>query len=138
MNNNEIRSLLKKLGLKATPQRVEIVGFITKNNHSSAGEIKEHTDKVLPSVSFSTIYLTVNTLIEADIIIPVTFEPGTVRYDTNTDSHYHMICVECGKITEVGLDPLEKFSMDEFLSLGFTDIYGFAIHFFGKCTDCGG
>lgn len=138
MKKEAIIELLHGSGMKATPQRVEIIDYIFRNNHSSAAEIKEHTDKVLPSVSFSTIYLTVNTLVEAGTIIPITLEPGVVRYDTNTSPHYHIICIECGSITEVPIDPFSKFPISEFREFGFSEILGFGIHFFGICDKCAG
>lgn len=136
MNEEKIREILKQSDLKITPQRLEILNYILTNNHSSAQEIKEHVSKKVSSVSFSTIYYTIDKLIEAGIIIPITLEPGVVRYDTNTQPHYHIICVKCGKITEVKIDPFEKFTLEELKEKGFDEILGFEIHFFGICKDC--
>ncbi len=128
--------MLRELGLKVTPQRKEIVKYIFANNHCSAPEIKEHTDKVISSVSYSTIYLTAGKLAEAGIIIPVSFEPGVVRYDTNTEPHLHVVCYECGHVTEVPFN-IGDHNFEELLSEnGFNDIAGFDIHFFAKCKEC--
>ena len=136
MKDKDIKSLLKKSGLKLTPQRIEITRFIFEHNHCSASEIKEYTDKNLPSVSFSTIYLTLMKLMETGNLIPITFEPGVIRYDTNTYPHYHIICTECFRIEEVPINIYEKFSDREFKSHNFSDIEGFEIHFFGVCDEC--
>lgn len=136
MNDDKIREILKKGKLKVTPQRMEIIRYIFEHNHSSAQEIKENVSKKVPSVSFSTIYYTLDKLVELGMIIPITLEPETVRYDTNLSPHYHIICVECGEITEVPINIFEKFSEDELKSAGFSEIYGFEIHFFGLCKKC--
>ena len=138
MNEKTIRELLKKIELKVTPQRLEILDYILSSNHVSAQEIREHVSKKVSSVSFSTIYYTIDKLIDTGIIIPITLEPGVVRYDTNTDPHYHIICVKCGKITEIHIDPFEKFPLEELKENGFDDILGFEIHFFGICKNCSG
>ncbi|MCD6579550.1 transcriptional repressor [bacterium] len=136
MKENEVREILKNSDLKITPQRLEILNYILSNNHASAQEIREHVSKKVSSVSFSTIYYTIDKLIDTGMIIPITLEPGVVRYDTNPDPHYHIICIKCGKITEVHIDPFEKFSLEELKKNGFEDILGFEIHFFGICKKC--
>jgi Fur family peroxide stress response transcriptional regulator len=53
---NDIKELLQKSKLKATPQRVAILKSIEKLGHASIEEIYEDIKENFPSISLATIY----------------------------------------------------------------------------------
>jgi len=98
--------MLQSRGVKPTPQRVVITEYIMNtDSHPTAEQILEAVaDKLPVSLSRATVYNTLNTLVEAGVIIEVVTEPGRVRYDANTEEHHHFIDVKTGRIMDIPAD----------------------------------
>ncbi len=99
----------RKLGLKMTPQRLAILEYLEGNtSHPSAEDIFRHVEEKFPSMSFATVYNTLEALKEKGLIIELNIEPGKKRFDPNIEPHHHMICEKCHRIFDV----FEDFSVD--------------------------
>ncbi len=133
--------MLKKLrdrgfkgGFKRTPQRLAILDFLDGNTaHPSAEEIYKAVSKQYRSMSFATVYNTLNALVDAGAVRDLTIDPDRRRYDPNTQPHHHLFCVECRKVVDIpDAIPVEvpKTVSEEFL------IAGSQIEFFGYCSRC--
>lgn len=132
-----IKGLLEKgfkKGFKRTPQRLAILEYLDGNtSHPSAEEIYKAVSKKYRSMSFATVYNTLNTLVEAGAIQDLTIDPERRRYDPNTQTHHHLICVECRKVVDVH-EPI-KVEMPRSIAAEFA-VLGTHIEFFGYCPLC--
>ena len=92
---------LRSLGLRITPQRVAIVRlFAGDPSHPTAQELFERLRPDFPTVSFATVYNTLDALAGAGL--SRTLRLGTAaRFDPNTQPHHHAVCDRCGAIVDV-------------------------------------
>lgn len=98
---HDFKNICHKNGLKFTPQRLEIYReVISFDGHPSVELIYQKIRERLPSVSLDTVYRTLTTFVEHDIISRVTALSDRVRYEKKRDDHHHLICEKCGRIDD--------------------------------------
>ncbi len=130
-------SKLKQKGaasFKRTPQRLAILGHLDGNTtHPSAEDIYRAVAKKNPSLSFATVYNTLNTLVLAGAVRELTIDPDRKRYDPDTSDHHHLICLDCRKIADIPCGiPVEA---PKGVARDFT-VTGSHIEFYGACGPC--
>jgi Fur family peroxide stress response transcriptional regulator len=87
-----------------TPQREAILQVIrASENHMTASEIFEAARRVLPSISYATVYNSLKYLKETGLVHEISFGNGASRYDRETERHDHAICTSCGKLVDFDL-----------------------------------
>ncbi len=120
--------------LKRTPQRLAILEYLDGNTtHPSADEIYRSVSKKYQSMSFATVYNTLNALTRKGVLRELTIDPERKRYDPDTSRHHHFMCVSCGKIFDVPEDiPVDvpRGMQENFI------IEGHHIEFHGYCPAC--
>src|ERR1700722_11063904 len=89
---------LRKAGLKMTPQRIAIVRlFADDESHPTAQALFERLRGDFPSMSFATVYNTLDALAKAGL--SSTLRLGSAaRFDPNTTAHHHTVCDVCGAV----------------------------------------
>jgi len=124
----------KNSNLKLTPQRLAIIKYLDGNHeHPSADDIYKAVSKKFPTMSFATVYNTLETLKSHGQIMELNFDPFKKRFDPNPNPHHHVICVRCHKILDVKTDFFLKqprIESEEF------EIIGNHIEFYGICSKC--
>jgi Fur family peroxide stress response transcriptional regulator len=119
---------------KRTPQRLAILDYLDGNtSHPSAEDIFRVVSKRYQSMSFATVYNTLNTLTKSGALRELTIDPQRKRYDPDTSRHHHLICVLCSKIVDVPESisvELPKESSEQFTLLGSH------VQFYGHCAAC--
>lgn len=126
----------KELGIKLTPQRLAILDFLDGNkSHPSAEDIYKEVSKKYPTMSFATVYNTLEALRRVGKVLELNIDPNKKRFDPNTETHHHLICTGCGKIIDIHInfDLLipEKIAVDY-------EITGNHVEFYGICSECAG
>ncbi len=135
-NKERVVEKLKSRGLKITPQRLAIIEVLEGNrSHPSAEDVYKRLIERYPTISYATIYKTLETLCELGELMEVNIEPHKKRYDPFTEPHHHFLCVRCGKIDDI---PLEEVPMppvpDEVRDK--YGIVGMCVYFYGLCPGC--
>jgi len=100
----EAKGLLKRAGLKATPQRIALLEEILKvagKEHPSADELYEKIRGRIEGISLTTVYRNLTSLERAGLISRVPTLSDKVRYDAIVRPHAHFICLKCGKIEDL-------------------------------------
>jgi Fur family peroxide stress response transcriptional regulator len=88
-----------------TPQREAVLRVVNDSeDHLTANEIYEAARRLLPSISFATVYNSLKYLKEAGLLREITFGKASSRYDRETERHDHAICSCCGKLVDFDLD----------------------------------
>jgi Fur family peroxide stress response transcriptional regulator len=119
---------------KRTPQRLAILDYLKGNTaHPSAEDIYRAVSKKYQSMSFATVYNTLNMLTKAGTVRELTIDPERKRYDPDTSRHHHLICVLCSRIVDVpgGIDV----DLPGELAQDFT-LLGNHVEFYGHCSRC--
>jgi Fe2+ or Zn2+ uptake regulation protein len=101
---------LRRSGLKLTPQRIAIVRlFADDRSHPTAQDLFQRLRPEFPSMSFATVYNTLDALAHAGLAAIVRL-PGkrgeTARFDPNSAPHHHAVCDLCGSVVDVAAGTL--------------------------------
>jgi len=87
MNTGEI---IKKTGLKATPQRKMIYELMTKLRHSPIDEITARMQQENPEITLSTIYRILDSFCKAGLLSKMNHPNGKCYYDVTPTNHHHI------------------------------------------------
>jgi len=115
-------------------RRMVLDAVMNRCDHPSADEIYMDIHAKDPKVSKGTVYRNLKLLADNGDITRVVVR-GADRYDYRPDTHYHLICTECGLVTDAPLIYLNVY--DEAVS----EKTGFRISrhrtvFEGICSEC--
>lgn len=144
MDNNveKVRNILKEHGHKFTRQRVEIYKVFAdkQGSHLSTEEVYREASELDKNIGIATVYRTMLLFEEVGILDKISFDDGVTRYElkNETDSehrHHHLICVDCGKVTEVKIDLLDNLEKEIEDEEEFK-IVDHSLKFYGHCKDC--
>ena len=105
----KLTKTLRNHGMKITPQRLMIFKILENNtSHPSAEQVFKRVKKIYPTVSFTTIYKTLETLRDLGEVQELIIDEDRKHYDPNTDTHHHVICSNCKKILDVFVNFLQN------------------------------
>ena len=87
-----------------TKQRQAILRVIRESDtHLTATEIFEQARRLLPGLSFATVYNSLRYLKTRGLIREIRFGADCTRYDRKLERHDHAICNHCGKLSDLEL-----------------------------------
>jgi len=120
--------------VKITPQRLAILQVIEGNtSHPSAEDIYKEVIKTNPTISFATVYNTLDKLYELNLLLKLNIQEDKNHYDPNTNQHHHFLCNKCKKILDIfddyDIKPTGK-------TLKQVKIDSYQINFYGICSEC--
>ena len=124
----------KDIGFKLTPQRLAILDYLEETRtHPSAEEIYRAVHKRFPTMSFATVYTTLEALKQRGRVMELAIEPNKKRFDYHTEPHHHMVCTQCKRVVDIHREfPLALPSAEK---QGF-QVTGNHIEFYGICPRC--
>ncbi len=126
----------REKGFKLTPQRLAILKYLDGNKrHPTAEDIYINIKGIYPTVSFATVYNTLEALKERGEILEVTIDPQKKHYDPNPEPHHHIICLKCNRIDDIFEDYSEALRLPEDIMDEFKPM-GNHIDFYGICRQC--
>lgn len=98
---NAVLADLKRAGLKLTPQRMAIVRELASDcTHPTAQELFERLRPTFPTMSFATVYNTLDALAKLKLVGSLRLG-SAVRFDPNTTPHHHAVCDACGIVVDL-------------------------------------
>ena len=87
-----------------TKQRSAVLQVIRDSEgHMTANEVFEDAKRLLPGISFATVYNSLRYLSNEGLIGEVRFGKDATRYDRKLERHDHAICDNCGKLVDLDL-----------------------------------
>lgn len=97
---------LDRANLRKTPQRVAIVrAFVDDTTHPTAQAIFDRLRRIMPTMSFATVYNTLAALEQAGVCRTLELDgpagEGGRRYDPMVTPHDHAVCDRCGAVHDV-------------------------------------
>jgi len=136
LSMEEFIQACRERGLNVTYQRMVIYKYLRESkNHPTAEDIFRMVRQEYPSISLATVYKTLETLSDLNLIHKVTILHDMARYDADLQPHHHLICVHCKKIKDVYDDSLNQLPVSNIHVDGF-HIHGYRIELEGICEDC--
>jgi Fur family transcriptional regulator, ferric uptake regulator len=135
-----LKTYMDRKGLRSTDQRRLIVEtFFHADNHVSIEELLAQVRAKDPRVGYATVYRTLKLLTECGVANERRFGDGLTRYELadETSHHDHLICVECGDITEFEEPRIEELQEKIAKKYGF-DLRSHKHELYGLCAKCQG
>lgn len=98
----QLTELFREQGFNVTSQRVRVFQVLHDAvGHPTAEEVWSEVRRDLTTVSLRTVYQTLNDLVAMGEISQLQIGSGSSRFDPNCDGHHHLVCNECGDITDI-------------------------------------
>lgn len=129
-------ALLREVALRVTRPRVAVLTMVADNPHSDADTIATAVRRELGSVSTQAVYDVLRALTEAGLVRRIEPAGSPARFETRVgDNHHHLVCRQCGGITDVSC------AVGEAPCLHADDPQGFVVDeaevtYWGTCPDC--
>ncbi len=122
--------------LNVTPQRLAIFkAVIGDKSHPNPEAIFSKIKLDNPTISLATVYKTLETFERNAMISLVTNLHNTLRYDSRTDLHHHMICNVCKKVIDVYDKDLNRLAIPKSVTRAHK-LLSFGVHFDIICSEC--
>ncbi|MDQ0225022.1 ferric iron uptake transcriptional regulator [Metabacillus niabensis] len=138
---DRIKKQLHSASYKLTPQREATVRVLLENeeDHLSAEDVYLLVKEKAPEIGLATVYRTLELLTELKVVDKINFGDGVSRYDLRKEGaehfHHHLVCMECGSVTEIVEDLLGD--VEEIVERDWKfKIKDHRLTFHGICANC--
>jgi Fur family transcriptional regulator, ferric uptake regulator len=127
---------LRARGYRVTPQRQLVLEAVTQLEHGTPEEICATVQQTARGVNISTIYRALELLEQLGLVTHTHLGHGAPRYHLAAEAeHVHLVCSECGRITQIGPEEVAPLVTGLAAKYGFeTDVGHLTV--FGRCADC--
>jgi len=135
-SKNNLTKLLKKSGLRYTPQRQAILDELNyTRDHRDVEEIYFSLKNKGVNVSRATVYRTLELFVNHYLIRRLDLGEGKYRYESrDSDHHDHIVCIDCKKIIEFMNNQIEELQEEVAQENGFL-LQRHVHQLFGKCIN---
>ena len=136
---SDFKMLLKKNNLKFTIQREVILETLYDSDEHLTPEALHHLiQEKQPDLKtgIATVYRTLALLEESHVVSSLSFGAQGKKYELGAKEHHdHLICTECGKITEFVDEEIEKrqHAITDELNFKMSD---HSMQIYGTCSEC--
>jgi Fur family ferric uptake transcriptional regulator/Fur family peroxide stress response transcriptional regulator len=119
-----------------TKQRQSVLQVIRESDkHLTANEVFEDARRLLPGISFATVYNSLRYLKNEGLIGEISFGAEAARYDRNLTRHDHAICSNCRKLVDMDV-PLPDTLRQKAAGLCGFETQSVELILRGLCPDC--
>lgn len=132
MNGHE--DLLKRVGLRATKQRIAVLAVLERQKGPVSVEELTRASKL--AFDLATAYRTLDSFVAAGIARKMELAQGRALYERAGEHHHHAVCTTCGAITDVEACLPKDVHAKILRTSGFASIEDHALEFFGTCRKC--
>ncbi|MHC9537244.1 Fur family transcriptional regulator [Dellaglioa sp. BT-FLS60] len=137
-NVEKALGILVERGVRITPQRKIILEYlVTQHNHPSVEQIFNGIKDDSVGIGIATVYNTLQVLVAHKLVIELSnSDDGKMHYDYFGEPHYHAICLNCGKITDIFTEmTFPKVELEAAQKSGYI-IESTHVETYGYCPEC--
>lgn len=135
-NTAEAARRLRRLGQRATPQRLMILGVFAPGEHLTADEVWARLGPLGAAINRSTIYRTLERFRDLGLLSETDLGGGVRRFELlDEPRHHHLICFDCGTMVVLD-DELVAPLRDTIRTNHGFDATIDHLALFGHCTAC--
>lgn len=122
--------------IKYSRQRESIKEYLASTKeHPTADMVYRNVCRAYPNISLGTVYRNLNFLVEHDEAARLVCGDGVERFDGNMAPHYHVVCRQCKRVSDLSMDSLEHINTLAAARFG-GRIEGHSVIFYGLCAGC--
>jgi Fur family ferric uptake transcriptional regulator len=130
---------LREQGLPVTQQREAVAEVVFSSSaHLSVDDIEQQLRRTGERIGKATIYRTLDLLVKSHLAEEHDFGEGFKRYEhrlSRQPVHEHLICLECGKVTEFRSAEVQDVETRVSAEYGFRPTKH-RLEIYGLCSDC--
>ena len=134
------RETYRAHNMKATPQRLAVVDELVGDiSHPTADEIARRVMAKMQGVSLSTIYKTLNELVDLGLVKRLEGRGNgneAAHFDPHTNFHGHVHCKKCGRIVDFEISDGYKDGIAKVEKALAVEIESMHVEFVGMCRTC--
>jgi Fur family ferric uptake transcriptional regulator len=124
----------KEFKRHSKPRAVILEELQKVRSHPTASELHEIVRERLPKVSLGTVYRNLELLVQAGVVQKLG-GAAEARFDGDTEPHYHIRCLQCGRVDDVQDVPGYEPDQGAEGLLGYK-LLGHRLEFLGFCPAC--
>ncbi len=127
------KKVLEAANITPSMQRIKILAYLDNNRkHPSADTIFQALIKDMPTLSKTTVYNTLKTLVEHNVLTELSLFENEIRYEYDQNHHIHFKCIECKKIYDID----KKYKCYKNKTIQGHKVIDHQVIFKGICKDC--
>lgn len=131
--------ILKKIGLKATKPRMQILNFLKEKHkqhkHCSIEEIYQALIAQNSTIGIATVYRVLNQFEKQGIVLRHNFNSNKAMFELNLGKQQgHIICMDCNHIFELQDSEIEKRQIELGNKAGIA-VKPSSFYLYGNCKD---
>ena len=135
-NPDAFERICKKHNLRLTPQRMIIYKeLVDAKDHPTVEKLYERVRKILPNISFDTVYRTAISFADIGLVKIVEGWGDPKRFDPNINPHHHFRCIKCHKIIDFDYEPFDQLKIPNMIKKQF-EITHKRVVLEGLCETC--
>ncbi|MGA2333531.1 MAG: transcriptional repressor [Syntrophales bacterium] len=130
---------VKKKGLRNTRQREVILAkFLAAEKHITAEDLHNILKKTNPDIGYATVHRNLKLMCDSGLAEEIKIGGKKARYEQKFghEHHDHLICLKCGRFTEVKDDRIERLQDELARAKGFSP-QRHKLEIYGLCRKCG-
>ncbi len=126
----------RRRGLALTVQRRTVFEELaSRRDHPTADQVFDAVQQRLPSLSRTTVYRVLETLVETGFAQKVHHPDAVARFDPVTERHHHLVCETCGRLVDLDDSAVPQVPLPDPAGTGF-HIRDYSVSFSGLCSNC--
>jgi Fur family transcriptional regulator, ferric uptake regulator len=133
---DQLQAELRSRGYRLTPQRQLVLSAVAELGHATPEAVHAWVTERASGVNISTVYRTLELLEELGLVHHAHLSHGAPTYHAaDKPQHVHLICRDCGAVTEIEPEVVGPLVRDLEAEHGFVADVGH-LTIFGSCKEC--
>ncbi|HFQ79833.1 MAG TPA: transcriptional repressor [Desulfobacterales bacterium] len=129
--------MLSDTPMRMTRQRKVILERLRSvTSHPTADEMYEMVRQDLPKISLGTVYRNLELMSEEGVVLKIDVGGSKKRFDGNTSTHYHLRCLNCGRVDDLHMEPVKGVEAEAAALSGY-QVMTHSLEVRGLCPACG-
>ena len=122
--------------MRYSHQRERIFRAVSERcDHPTANMVYEQLKLEMPRLSLGTVYRNLNQLADAGRLKKIPLADGSCRFDKTREAHSHIVCDECGAVSDVHLPSFEMLEQTIVSETGY-ELRSYDVVLRGVCEAC--
>jgi Fe2+ or Zn2+ uptake regulation protein len=127
---------LRAAGLRVTAARLAILDTVRAGDHLDVDSVTSQVRTRLGHVSFQAVYEALHAFTAAGLVRRIEPAGSPARFECRVgDNHHHLVCRECGRLTDVDCAVGEAPCLEPADDAGYL-VDEADVTFWGFCPDC--
>lgn len=120
-----------------TQRRIIFDLIVQSEDHPTANDLMEGLRQHGHQFAYGTVYNSLRYLVDIGMIQELNLGDAANRYDARTEDHIHILCDNCGQISEAAI-PLPRQWIEQIAASTAYDVARSDIILHGLCAECRG